>query len=122
MDFVLASGPGGQNVNKIASRAQLRFNTNSPSLPADVRLRLLRIARNRITQEGVLLIDAHRYRTQEQNRQDAIQRLTVLLREAAQKPKTRHKTQPTLASQQRRLEYKRRRGEIKRLRRETDPG
>jgi ribosome-associated protein len=116
-DFVRASGPGGQNVNKVASAAQLRFDVvNSPSLPDEVRSRLLHLARNRITEDGILVIEAKRYRTQEQNRQDAIDRLVTLIRRATEKPKIRKKTKPTLESQRRRLEGKKRRGEVKRLR------
>ena len=116
IEFVQSSGPGGQNVNKVASKAQLRFDTHSASLPEEVRARLLHIARGRISEDGTLLIEARRYRTQEQNRADAIQRLVVLLQKAAIAPKVRRKTRPTLASQQRRLDSKRRRAEVKRQR------
>ena len=114
VDFVQASGPGGQNVNKVASQAQLRFNT--AALPEEVRLRLYALAASRITNDGTLLIHARRYRTQEQNRQDALDRLVALLRKAALPPKPRHKTRPSLASRQRRLAHKRRHSETKRLR------
>ena len=120
LEFVQSSGPGGQNVNKVASKAQLRFDTSSPSLPEDVRSRLRRIAKNRISDDGILLIEARRYRTQEQNRADAINRLVDLIRKATEKPKPRRKTKPTEASIQKRLDSKRRRGEVKRLRREID--
>jgi len=116
IDFVQASGPGGQNVNKVASQVQLRFNINSPSLSEDVRSRLMKIAKNRITENDDLLISAKRYRSQEQNRQDAINRLVELIRKAAIPPKKRKPTRPTMASKEKRLESKRRRSEIKKLR------
>jgi len=116
-DFVRASGPGGQNVNKVASAVQLRFDVvNSPSLPDEVRERLYKIARNRINADGVLVIEAKRYRSQARNREDAIRRLIDLIQKAAKKPKPRRKTKPSAAAKKRRVEEKRRRGEIKRKR------
>ncbi len=116
--FIRASGPGGQNVNKLSSAVQLRFDVaSSSSVPREIKLRLKRLAGSRMTSSGVLIIDARRYRTQERNRRDALARLIALLRKAADRPKPRKKTRPTLASRQRRLESKHRRGETKRRRR-----
>ena len=115
--FIHASGPGGQNVNKVATAVQLRFDVTRSSLSADVRIRLARLAGKRMTEGGVLIIDARRFRSQERNRQDAVERLVTLLRQAARPPKPRKKTRPTTASKMRRLESKRRRGDTKRQRR-----
>jgi len=116
--FVHATGPGGQNVNKVATAVQLRFDVaHSSALPQAVRERLLRLAAKRITAEGFLVIDAHRFRTQEQNREDARQRLMALIQKAAVAPKPRRPTKPTAASKERRLEGKRRQSQLKRLRR-----
>src|SRR5512142_2348569 len=117
LDFIRASGPGGQNVNKVATAVQLRFDVqHSPSLPGDVRARLLRLAGKRINENGEIIILARQFRNQEMNRQDAINRLVELVRQAATKPKPRRQTQLSLAAKGRRKELKRRKGEIKRTR------
>lgn len=106
--FILASGPGGQNVNKVATAVQLRFDVaHSPSLPDAVRQRLLDLAGTRVNKDGVLVISAKRYRTQEQNRRDARDRLLQLLRRALQAPKQRRKTRPSRAAREKRLQDKR---------------
>ena len=118
LQFIKASGPGGQNVNKLATAVQLRFDVkNSPSFPDDVRTRLVRLAGRRITENGVLIIEAKRFRKQEQNRQDAIDRLVKLIQKASEKPKARIKTKPTLASKKRILAAKQHRRRIKKMRR-----
>jgi len=116
--FVRASGPGGQNVNKLSTAVQLRFDVrHSPSLPVDVAARLENLAGARLTREGVLVITAQRHRTQARNRADALERLVDLIRRAAIAPVQRRPTKPTAASRVRRIETKKHRGSIKRLRR-----
>jgi ribosome-associated protein len=113
ISFVRASGPGGQNVNKLATAAQLRFDTRRVVLPPDAAARLARLAGQRMTKDGVIVIHAQRFRTQERNRSDAVERLLELLREAMMRPTPRRATRPTLASKTRRLEGKKRRSDIK---------
>lgn len=118
LSFVRSDGPGGQHVNKTSTAVQLRFDArHSPSLPEDVRRRLVRLAGRRMTSDGILVIDARSHRSQKQNRQDALERLTNLLQAAAQPPRTRRPTKPSKASRRRRLESKRHRAGLKRSRR-----
>ena len=115
--FVRSSGPGGQNVNKLSTAVQLRFDVrHSPSLPNDVAVRLMRLAGKRMTKDGVLVLIAQNHRTQERNRAEAQQRLIDLIRQAAVRPVPRRATKPTKASKQRRIESKKRRANVKALR------
>lgn len=122
-DFIRSSGPGGQHVNKTATAVQLRFDVaSSPSLPEPVRQRLIRLAGNRLTVDGVLIIEARRFRSQDRNREDAVERLLALIRMATTVPKRRRATKPSQAAKKRRLVAKRQRGEVKRTRRTVGNG
>jgi ribosome-associated protein len=117
-EFFQADGPGGQNVNKVSSAVRLRFDVvGCASLPEDIKTRLLHLAGRRRTSQGELVIEARQFRTREQNRRAALERLIRLIQSADQKPKARHPTRPTTASRQRRMAQKKKHGEIKRLRR-----
>lgn len=115
-EYIRASGPGGQNVNKVATAAQLRFDVRSSSLPEEAKARLISLAGKRVSSGGILMIEAKRFRTQEQNRADAIRRFVELARKSLSKPKARARTVPTKAAREKRLKEKKARGEIKRIR------
>jgi ribosome-associated protein len=118
LSFVRGSGPGGQNINKVATTVQLRFDIqNSPSLRDDVKERLIRLGGSRVTGDGVLVLEAGRFRTQEQNREDAVQRLVALVRQALYVPKPRRPTRPSKSAKAARVDAKKKHGEIKRMRR-----
>ncbi|MBP8304937.1 MAG: aminoacyl-tRNA hydrolase [Phycisphaerae bacterium] len=121
-EFFRSSGPGGQNVNKVSTAVRIRLDVaRSPSLPDEVKERLIRLAGSRVTEHGVLLIEARRFRTQERNRQDAMDRLAALIHQAWKRPASRRATRPTRASQERRLKVKKLRSAARQQRKSVDP-
>ena len=121
LDFILASGPGGQNVNKVCTAVQLRFDVaHSDALPDEIRHRLIKLAGNQMTEDGILVIKARRFRSQDKNRKDAMKRLSDLIRRASVRPKTRRKTKTPPAAREKRLTAKKKRGKTKRLRRAVE--
>ncbi len=121
VEFMRSTGPGGQNVNKVSTAVRLTFDVSASSLPQQVKDRLRKLSGNRINKDGELIIEARRFRSQKQNRDDAMERLIKLIRRAARKPKRRKKTRPTAASKRKRLESKRRRSQTKQFRKKVRP-